>query len=282
MSVDVDAALARLATLDAWVREHQRAGREVGDHGIADIGQAAPHPSRPLTACTATLRPEHDGAGRAQCPAGRLRRRATRASRCGIRLAGVERRRHPTLRAGVGRDQSHCGGARRRRTRGRPEPGAGRSDRDGSLVPHRRPARDGRRRAGSGDLRRLGLRCGRRGLDRDLAPARGATHRWPTPPGGVAPDDRGTAHTHDAQRVGGGLRGRGRRRPGERGRGRRRVVRRATRQGPARRHGRAAPPGTLPARTTRRLSRRLRLVGPDRVRQRPRPPRRLVAGVVRR
>jgi dipeptidyl aminopeptidase/acylaminoacyl peptidase len=46
--------------IESWVAAFQRATRETGPDGIADISQAAPHPSRDLVACTVTLRPEPD------------------------------------------------------------------------------------------------------------------------------------------------------------------------------------------------------------------------------
>lgn len=46
--------------IEAWVAAFQRAARETGPDGIADIAQAAPHPFRDVVACTVTLRPRPD------------------------------------------------------------------------------------------------------------------------------------------------------------------------------------------------------------------------------
>ena len=63
------ASLTAVAVPDetaAWVADHQRRARLTGDAGIADLAQAAPHPTRDLVACTATFRPAPDAAERRQ------------------------------------------------------------------------------------------------------------------------------------------------------------------------------------------------------------------------
>lgn len=58
-----------MAVLDetaAWVADFQRRARLTGAAGVADLAQAAPHPRRDLTACTATFRPDPDLPARRQ------------------------------------------------------------------------------------------------------------------------------------------------------------------------------------------------------------------------